>query len=205
MEALIASSYAPILKLSLSWRDTDPLHFNYIHQLGDDAGGAWGIAPGDLVVSLRDLSAFAILDWESGRVKRVVRGTFFHQHSVHHLEGSSFLMFDNWGQDEVGGPSRLLMIDLADGRETTLFPNQRTPESLRDLFSPAFGDIDISADRRRALITFTEEGIAVEVRLSDGEILNIFRSCCTSEQVLDVYKARNDLYHHIYGLSYIHE
>ena len=48
----------------------DPLHLNFIHQLGDDAGGAPGIAPGDLVVSLRSLSAFAILDGETGRLKR---------------------------------------------------------------------------------------------------------------------------------------
>ena len=203
LEALLASPYAPVVRLTMFRRD--PLHLNYIHQLGDDAGGAWGIAAGDLVVSLRNLSAFAILDWESGRVKRVVRGNFFMQHSVHHLEGSTFLMFDNWGQDEVGGPSRLLMIDFADSRETTIFPNQRTPESLRDLFSSTFGDIDISADRRRALITFTKEGMGVEVRLSDGEILNIFRSCCISGQVLDEHKARNDLFHRIYGLSYIHE
>ena len=203
LEALLASPYAPVVRFAMFRRD--PLHLNYIHQLGDDAGGAWGIAAGDLVVSLRHLSAFAILDWESGRVKRVVRGNFFAQHSVHHLEGSTFLMFDNWGQDEVGGPSRLLMIDLADGRETTIFPNQRTPESLRDLFSNVFGHLDISADRRRALIAFTEAGMGVEVRLSDGEILNIFRSCCISGQVLDEHKARNDLFHHIYGLSYIHE
>lgn len=202
LEALLASPYAPILRFAL-WR-RDPLHLNYIHQLGDDAGGAWGIAPGDLVVSLRHLSAFVILGQESGRVKRVVRGNFFAQHSVHHLEGSTFLMFDNWGQDEVGGPSRLLMIDLADGRETTIFPNQRTPESLRDLFSDIFGHLDISADRRRALIAFTEAGMGVEVRLSDGEILNIFRACCTSGQIPDVFKTRADLFH-IYGLSYIHE
>ena len=202
LEALLASPYAPISRFALHRRD--PLHLNYIHQLGDDAGGAWDIVPGDLVVSLRNLSAFAILDWESGRVKRVIRGNFFMQHSVHHLEGSTFLMFDNWGQDEVGGPSRLLMIDFADGRETTIFPNQRTPESLRDLFSEFHGDIDISADRRRALIAFTKEGMGVEVRLSDGAVLNIFRSCCTSGQVPDRLKSRNDLFP-MYGLRYIHE
>ena len=202
LEALLASPYAPVVRFTMFRRD--PLHLNYIHQLGNDAGGTWGIAAGDLVVSLRNLSAFAILDQESGRVKRLVQGNFFMQHSVHHLEGSTFLMFDNWGQDEVGGPSRLLMIDLADGQETTIFPNQRTPGSLRDMFSEVQGDIDISADRRRALIAFTEEGIGVEVRLSDGEILNIFRSCCTSGQIPDEFKTKDDLFH-MHGLSYIHE
>ena len=154
----------------------NPLHLNSVHRLRDDAGGTWGLAPGDLVASLRDLSTFAILDGESGRVKRMVRGSFFYQHSVHHLTGSTFLMFDNHGGDGVYGPSRLLRIDLADGRETTLFPNDKTPEPLRNLFSDTQGQIDISPDRQRAMVAFTKEGVAVEVRLADGAVLNVFHS-----------------------------
>jgi len=154
----------------------DPLHLNFVRRLRDDAGGTWGLAPGDLVASLRNLSAFAILDGKSGRVKRLVRGSFLYQHSVQHLTGSTFLMFDNWGGDGVHGPSRLLMIDLADGRETTLFPNDQTPEPLRDLFTRVRGNIDISPDRQRAMVAFTREGMAVEVRLADGAVLNVFHS-----------------------------
>ena len=154
----------------------DPLHLNFVHRLRDDAGGTWGLAPGDLVASLRNLSAFAILDGESGRVKRLVRGSFFYQHSVQHLTGSTFLMFDNHGGDGVHGPSRLLRIDLADGRETTVFPNDQTPEPLRNLFSHNQGDIDISSDRQRAMVVFTLQGLAVEVRLADGAVLNVFHS-----------------------------
>ena len=36
-------------------------------------------------------------------------------------------MFDNRGTDGVYGPSRLLMIDIANGQETTVFPNSSTP------------------------------------------------------------------------------
>ena len=154
----------------------DPLHLNFVHRLRAAGGGTWGLAPGDLVASLRNLSAFAILDGESGRVKRMVRGSFFYQHSVQHLTGSTFLMFDNWGGDEIHGPSRLLMIDLADGRETTVFPNDKTPEPLQNLFSDREGNIDISPDRQRAMVTFSLEGMAVEVRLADGAVLNVFHS-----------------------------
>ena len=154
----------------------DPLHLNFVRLLRDDAGGTWGLAPGDLVASLRNLSAFAIVDGASGRVKRLVRGSFLYQHSVQHLTGSTFLMFDNHGGDGVHGPSRLLKIDLADGRETTVFPNDQTPEPLRNLFSAYRGVIDISPDRQRAMISFTQEGIAVEVRLADGAVLNAFHS-----------------------------
>ena len=85
-------------------------------------------------------------------------------------------MFDNMGNDGVHGPSRLLMVDLADGRETTIFPNDRTPDSLRGLYTGEAGKIDVSPDRQRAMVVFTREGVAVEVRLSDGEVLNVFRS-----------------------------
>ena len=154
----------------------DPLHLNSVHRLRRDAGGTWGLAPGDLVASLRNLSAFAILDGESGRVKRLVRGSFFYQHSVQHLTGATFLMFDNYGGDGVHGPSRLLMIDLADSRETTIFPNDQTPKPLRQLFSRIQGTIDISPDRRRVLVAFTNQSVAVEVRLADGAVLNVFHS-----------------------------
>ena len=169
---LMQSTSKPVIRDVLC----DPLHLNFIHRLGADAGGTWGLAPGDLVASLRHLSAFAILDGESGRVKRLVRGSFFYQHSVHHLTGATFLMFDNHGHDGTHGPSRLLMIDLADGRETTIFPNDQTPQSLRNLFSKAQGAIDISPDRRRGIVAFSREGVAVEVRLADGAVLNVFHS-----------------------------
>jgi len=208
LDALLVSPYVAVLQHSSSADSCDPLHLNFIHQLGEDAGGAWGIGPGDLVVSLRNLSAFAILDWESGRVKRVVRGNFLQQHSVRHLEGSTFVMFDNQGHDEVGGPSRLLLVDLADGRETTIFPNGRIPESWRDLFFSNKGSyIDISADRKRVLILFTHTGVGVEVRLSDGEIMTIFRSLhdvSDVEQFPDERKTRAAVFR-TYGLSYIHD
>ena len=126
------------------------------------------------MVSLRNLSAFGILDRTSHRLKKLVRGRFFWQHSVTHLEGAKFLMFDNWGSDGVHGPSRLLMVDLADGKETTIFPNDRTPEHLRDLFTYYAGHISISPDRRRCIVTYSHERAAVEVRLADGAVLSVF-------------------------------
>ena len=184
----------------------DPLHLNFVHRLRADAGGTWGLAPGDLVASLRNLSAFAIVDGESGRVKRLVRGSFFYQHSVQHLTGSTFLMFDNYGGDGVHGPSRLLRIDLADGRETTVFPNDQTPEPLRNLFSHNQGNIDISSDRQRAMVVFTLQGIAVEVRLADGAVLNVFHSLHDVSSLEQFPKDRQQraAVFEMSGLSYIH-
>ena len=179
VDAVLESRYALALTSTAkrgNKDDCDPLHLNYVHRLGPDAGGAWGIAPGDIVASLRNLSAFAVIDPETGALKRLVRGAFFDQHSVHHIEGSTFIMFDNHGSDGVHGPSRLLAIDIADGSETTIFPNDRTPEDLRNLYSGYAGDIDISPDRSRAIVSFTKAGTGVEVRLPDGEVLSVFRN-----------------------------
>ena len=181
LDALRNSPFAHLLQSTLGAVGRlealcDPLHLNFVHRLRDDAGGTWGLAPDDLVASLCHLSAFAILDGESGHVKRLVRGSFLYQHSVFHLTEATFLMFDNHGGDGTYGPSRLLKIDLADGRETTLFPNDQTPEPLQNLFTRHQGAIDISPDRRRATISFTAEGVAVEVRLADGAVLNVFHS-----------------------------
>lgn len=206
LDVLLASPFISALQHTTD--SCDLLHLNFVSVLGDDVGGAWGIEPGDLVVSLRNISAFAILDRESGRVKRLVRGSFLLQHSVQHLEGSTFLMFDNQGYDEVGGPSRLLAVDLVDGRETTIFPNRSTPESLRDrFFSNKLGNIDISADRRRVLVAFSEEGAGVEVRLADGEIMSIFRSLhdvSSLDQFQNERKTKAALFQ-LLGLEYIYE
>ena len=172
MGALLESPYNGVLFLQPG--ECDPTHLNFAHQLGADAGGAAGIAPGDLVASLRNLNAFAIIDRDSRRLKRLARGSFIRQHSVHHFEKARFLMFDNLGTDGVHGPSRLLMVDLATGEETTLFPRDHTPAHLRRA-TPYSGSLALSPDRRRVLFNEAMSGRTLEVRLSDGRVLNIFR------------------------------
>ena len=143
--------------------------------LGANAGGADGMAPGDLVVSLRDLDAFAILDKDDRRLKKLVRGSFRGQHGVRHLDNARFIMYDNWGTDGVHGPSRLLIVDLATGKETTVFPNDATPAHLANWFTRIEGQFDISPDGRRAVVSDVFAGRAFEVRLADGQVLNVFR------------------------------
>ena len=182
LRALLDSPFAPVLAQTLEPRSgftregCDPLHLNFVSRLGESAGGAPGIAPGDLVVSLRNLSAFAILDGASGRLRRLVRGTFSWQHSVQHLEGSRFLLFDNFGGRSSPPSSRILEVDLADGEERVVFPNERTPARLRSLFTDIVGHLSLSPDRSRVLASFFEDGVAVEIRLADGEASAVLRS-----------------------------
>lgn len=172
INALLESPYASILRYT---DPCDPIHLNSVDELGRDVEGR-GIGRGEIIVSLRNISAFAILDGDTYQLKRLIRGGFFGQHDVLHFEGSRFLMFDNLGREGTYGPSRLLMVDIANGTETTIFPNNRTPDHLRNLQSFQGGGISISPDRRRVIITFTEERKAVEIRISDGAVLSVFNS-----------------------------
>ena len=171
LDAIAASPWAPVL--SLTSDPCNPLHLNYVHEI-EDGDAASGLAAGDLVVSFRNVSAFAVLDGGTREVKRLVSGTFHRQHSVRHLGGARFAMFDNGNRRRDA--SRLLVVDLATGEETTVFPNEATPERLRNLFSFLAGHLSISPDGERAIVTFTRNRVAVEVRLADGEVLTEFRS-----------------------------
>ena len=174
-DAILQSPYASLL---LHADPCNPTHVNSVHRLGADAAGP-GLEPGDLVVSIRNLHAFALLDRETHLLKRMVRGGFMMQHAVLHFEGSRFLLLDNQGgrtADGALGVSRLLMVDAASGQETTIFPNHRTPGHLRELYTSGSGGVALSPDRRRAMVTFTQQGKAVEVRIADGAVLVVFHS-----------------------------
>lgn len=150
-----------------------PLHLNYVDVLREDVTGIPGANPGDIVVSLKGPSAFAILDRSTHEVIRLSKGTFLAQHSVQHLRGSQFILFDNNGG---GDSSRVLVVDLADGSERTLFPNDDTPPELRNLYTVYRGTLSVSDDRSRVLATFSMNGVAVEMRIADGKILNVYRN-----------------------------
>lgn len=173
LDAFLASRWAPVLIYA---DPCDPFHLNSVSMVGDDVSGLPDVRPGDLVLSLRNLDAFAVVDRETRVVKRYERGTFVRQHSVKHLGGSEFVLFDNLGgyaQDESGEYhrySRVLVVDLASGEESVLFP--RTP-ARRWLFRLR-GRISLSPDRTRVLASFTRTGTAVEVRIADGTVLAEF-------------------------------
>ncbi|QIE43979.1 arylsulfotransferase family protein [Meridianimarinicoccus aquatilis] len=152
----------------------DPLHINYVDVLDSTAPGG-DLAPGNMVISSRNLSAIFVYSPEEDRITRVIKGTFQQQHSVHHLEGGKALLFDNWGGSGAGNGSRLLEVDLAGGPERQVFPNPNEPAQPM-LFSDRAGHLDISPDRNRALVSFTEAGIGVEVDLTTRSELMRYQS-----------------------------
>ncbi len=149
-----------------------PLHLNYIAQVS--AGIARLYPDGkldDLLISLRDLDAFAILS-RGGRIKHLFRGPFLRQHSVQPLGGgTTVLIVDNHGG---GAASRLLSYDLASGATRTLLPNANAPGV--HFHTSVSGNISVSPDGQRLLLASALEGKGYELRLADGRVLTQFNN-----------------------------
>ena len=170
-EALRASPFA-VLNVQ-TFNACDPLHINYVDVLDETAPGG-DLAPGNLVVSVRNLSTVLIMDGKTHEVLRVVKGSFLQQHSVHQLEGSRAVLFDNWGGAGPNGGSRVIEIDLAGGPERLIFPQPGSPYD--GLYSYRASNLDISADKRRALVSVTDEGRGFEIDLQTGKALLAYNS-----------------------------
>lgn len=163
--------YGPAL--SRTTDPCDPLHLNSVDiATAQDASSTPGIAAGDMIVSLRALSMVAIISADGKRIKRSITGSFAVQHSAHFLGNGEIVLFDNMGGSPGALPSRVLAIDLASGRERVIYA--RLPGDNRNLaeLSPTAGDIALSPDRQRALVSFTRSGRLLELDLATGQVLS---------------------------------
>lgn len=93
----------------------DPLHLNSVEPLPAEWADRFpGLAAGDLLVSLRNVNALAVIDPGTGQAKRVYTGPFVRQHDADYLPNGHFLVYDNLGGDPACGRTRLLELDPAD-------------------------------------------------------------------------------------------
>jgi len=70
-------------------------------------------APGDLLVSLRNINTIAVIDPRTERTKWALTGPFAKQHDPDWLPNGHIMVFDNAGGDPACGASRILEIDPA--------------------------------------------------------------------------------------------
>jgi hypothetical protein len=170
LDAILNSDYRAMLAHVSS--PCDPLHLNYVELASPAlAADVPNINTGDYIVSLRNISSFAVLDRESGALKRLYRGSFFQQHSVTQTTGSKVILFDNWGSHSDAGPSRIIEFDLATNAERIVFPNPETPRNFSELFTKLGGNITVSGDPKRALISYPGPGVVIEIDIESGELL----------------------------------
>jgi hypothetical protein len=203
-DSLLASPFRAVIQHTTD--RCDPLHLNQIDVVGADLVDPSGVVrPGDFIVSLRNISSIGIIDRNDARFKRLLRGTFLQQHSVRYWRDGKALMFDNHGAGWEGGPSRVVAVDLVSGLEQTIFPTEHTGEAFRSLFSDMSGKIDISPNKKRAIVTFPDASQAIEVRLRDGEVLAVFESLHDASAVtaLTAERTRKAAHFRMYGVAYV--
>jgi hypothetical protein len=113
LEAIQNSPYASLLMYA---DPADPkgdlLHVNSIQVL--DAVSAQllpNARPGNVLVSMRNADVLAVVDVEDVTVRWAVRGTWKLQHDADLLANGNLLLFDNRGDVENGGTSRVIEFD----------------------------------------------------------------------------------------------
>ena len=160
--------------------DCDPIHLNSVDvATAEEASHIPGAAAGDLLVSVRELSAIMLLDPVTGRIKRMVRGRTAAQHSAHFLPDGSVLAFDNQGGSRALGGSRVMRLDLVTGDAQVAFPRTAAGPMI-PFFTPDGGTVTPSPDGTRAIVSSKDESRDFELDLATG------RPVWTMARVLDV-------------------
>jgi hypothetical protein len=172
LDALLRGGYGGLF---YGLRDgCDPTHLNSVALLPEAPARAIpGAAPGDLLVSLRETSAIALLDATDGAVKYLVAGRTAAQHSPQFLPDGTVLAFDNLGGERSRGGSRIVRLDLVKGTARTVFPRAKEAELL-PVRSETAGHISVSPDGERALVSLTHQGRIVEIDVASGEPLWLY-------------------------------
>jgi hypothetical protein len=154
----------------------DITHLNSVALLPPSAVKAIpGASAGDLLVSLREPSAVALLDAHSGAVKYVLAGRTGAQHSAQFLPDGTVLAFDNLGGDAALGGSRVVRLDLVKGSAATVFP-RGGEEGLLPVRSETAGHINVSEDGTRALVSVTHQGRIIEIDVASGTPLWVYEN-----------------------------
>ena len=174
MDAVMKSGYSGLFYAIRE--GCNPTHLNSIALASPQVARAIpGAAPGDLLVSLRETNAVALLDGRTAAVKYLVSGRTAAQHGPQFLPDGTVLVFDNLGGDKTLGGTRVARIDLVKGTAQTVFPRESHKEVL-PVWSETAGHIDVSPDGKRALVSITHQGRIVEIDVASGAPLWVYEN-----------------------------
>lgn len=115
--AILNSEYRSLLSVNQQKRIStgarvDPTHLNNIEIVTADWAETLPQAnAGDLLVSLRNISALVLIDRESKLAKWALTGKFIRQHDPDLMSDGSIMIFDNWGAPEETGYTRAMRMD----------------------------------------------------------------------------------------------
>ena len=130
-------------------------HLNEVEELPERLASAFPMfAPGDLLVSLRNLNMILVTDANATRVKWYHTGPWIRQHDPDWQPDGRITVFDNH-RDPKGGGSRIVAIDPKTGQTETLYGGRKgqfflTPERGLHQIQPDDGLLIAEANYGRA-------------------------------------------------------
>ncbi|MEQ8815209.1 MAG: arylsulfotransferase family protein [Thalassobaculum sp.] len=138
LEALARSRFEHLIYTVPAPSVGDPLHTNTLKVLTPEMAAALpGTAPGQVLLSFRDIGAVAVLDLEREEIVWALRGPWYGQHDPDLLPNGNLLVFDNLGAfRNPGGRTRVIEVDPRSG--AVMWRYQGTAE--RPLESEIRGD-----------------------------------------------------------------
>jgi len=148
-------------------RAGDLFHTNAVEIVREDHPRLPWLRRGHALISLRFLSALAVVDLKQERFVWLHRGEFVGQHDPHLLSGNRMLVFDNGNHVQR---SRAVELDLSDGGVLWEYPE----EGETDVFSRCCGTV-ARLPNGNTLLVFTDMGLAQEVT-PEGELVWEFAS-----------------------------
>ena len=117
----------------------DPLHLNSVKALPEGVRSRL-FDPGDLVVSLRNISTLLVLDGDTMEVKWHTTGPFFRQHDPIFLPGDRISVFDNRpvANDDDSQESQIMEVNARTGEATVVLGGDGPGEE--PFYSEILGD-----------------------------------------------------------------
>lgn len=132
MDAFARSRYRAIVNRvahnsMLHWGDY--LHSNNVEFVTAELAGKFPfLEQGQVLLSMRELDTIAALDLDRGRITWAARGPWHRQHDPDLLTNGNIMLFDNQGDWNRGGRSRVIEVDPRDGRIVWSYPSSEDGE-----------------------------------------------------------------------------
>lgn len=138
----------------------DPLHLNSVKALPEGVRSRL-FDPGDLVVSLRNISTLLVLDGDTMEVKWRTTGPFFRQHDPIFLPGDRISVFDNRPVANEHGSleSQIMEVNARTGEATVVLGGDGPGEE--PFYSSILGDHEYLSNGN-ILVTPSDEGRVLE-------------------------------------------
>ena len=169
VDAISRSRYTQFIKRfvhenSEHWGDY--MHNNNVDVADTDTAALFPfVNEGDILLSMREVDSLAVLDPREGRLTWAARGSWHRQHDPDFLPNGNLLIFDNKGDWERDGHSRVIEYHPATGAIVWQYPDKGTGRLHSDYRAEQQwlpnNNILINEFTKRRLLEVTRDGDTV--------------------------------------------